>query len=421
MTIAKFVKLWMWWGIITAAGFPLWAEEKKGGTMSYAEAKAFLDRHTEVIELADGKGAFVAVTPEWQGRVMTSTCGSPTGPSFGFINREFIEAGRPDPHFSNYGGEDRFWLCPEGGQFSLWFKPGAKQNLENWFTPPALNEGAWQAEVAADNRAVRMSARLKFQNASATHFELDVARRVRLLTVEDFAQLFGHAVAGLLKRNGVQLVAYETDNQITNLGSPLSKEKGLVSIWILGMLTAGPKTVVIVPYKPGPEAELGPVVKADYFGVVPKERLRVTPQAVLFLGDGKYRSKIGISQRRARAVLGSMDFESGVLTLVHFTMPDDPTKCIYLNNMWELPQKEPYVGDVVNSYNDGPNELGRQLGNFYEIESISPAEELKSGRSLRHCHRTVHLRADAATLHAIAEAALGVDLDVVRNTFFSNE
>ena len=68
----------------------------------------------------------MAVCPEWQGRVMTSTCGGLDGPSFGFVNREFIEAGKLDPHFNNYGGEDRLWLSPEGGQFSLWFKPGVE-------------------------------------------------------------------------------------------------------------------------------------------------------------------------------------------------------------------------------------------------------------------------------------------------------
>ena len=80
----------------------------------------------------------------------------------------------------------------------------------------------------------------------------------------------------------------------------MTKEKGLVSIWILGMMNAGPETVVIVPYKPGGEAELGPVVKSDYFGAVPADRLKITPEAVLFRADAKYRSKIGISQRRAK-------------------------------------------------------------------------------------------------------------------------
>ena len=121
-------------------------------------------------------------------------------------------------------------------------------------------------------------------------------------------------------------------------------------------------------------------MKSDYFGAVPPERLKVTPDAVLFSADAKFRSKIGTSQRRAKNILGSIDFENNVLTLVQFTAPDDPAKSDYINNMWQLPQKEPFVGDVANAYNDGPNDLGKQLGEFYEIESVSPAKVLKNRR-----------------------------------------
>jgi len=63
---------------------------------------------------------------------MTSSCDGLQGLSFGFINKDFIDAGQPNPHFNNYGGEDRFWLSPEGGPFSLWFKQGVDQVLDNW-------------------------------------------------------------------------------------------------------------------------------------------------------------------------------------------------------------------------------------------------------------------------------------------------
>ena len=80
---------------------------------------------------------------------MTSTCGGLEGPSFGFVNRD-LHRGRQDrPALQQLGAEERLWLCPEGGPFSLWFKPGAKQVLKNWFTPPALNEGAWKVVSAA--------------------------------------------------------------------------------------------------------------------------------------------------------------------------------------------------------------------------------------------------------------------------------
>ena len=387
----------------------------KGEEMSYAEARQFLTQHTTLVELSDGD-ARVAICPEWQGRVMTSACGGPEGLSFGFLHTEFIEAAQPDPHFSNYGGEDRMWLSPEGGQFSLWFAPGADQNLDNWFTAPAMNEGAFEVSEPAGDRACRMTRRMQLQNASATPFDLDVVRDVRLLEPDDLAKLFGAEAAGLIAAPGVRKVGYETANTITNRGEPMRKEKGLVSIWMLGMMNAAPETVIIVPYKPG---DLGPVVKSDYFGPVPPDRLKITPEAILLRADGEFRSKIGTSQRRARNVAGSIDFASGTLTLVQFTMPDDPAACDYMNNMWELPQAHPYVGDVANSYNDGPPEPGKKgLGAFYEIESLSPAAALGTGASLTHCHRTLHVQADAATLARLAELVLGVDLDAIRKEMF---
>ncbi len=179
----------------------------KGNQMSYHEATELLSKHTGVVELTDGD-ARVAVCPEYQGRVMTSTCGGPDGPSFGFVNRRFIEAGKCDPRFNNYGGEDRLWLSPEGGQFSLWFKPGAEQNLDNWYTPPALNEGAWKVVSGSDGKSCRMTTTMKFQNASAADFKLDVAREVRLLGTDDLKNLFGTSVADTLGLDSVKMVGY---------------------------------------------------------------------------------------------------------------------------------------------------------------------------------------------------------------------
>jgi hypothetical protein len=397
------------------AGGPVEDATAKGKQMSYAEAKTFLAGHTQVRELTDGHGARVAICPEWQGRVMTSTCDGLEGRSFGFIHREFIAQGRTDPQFNNYGAEDRMWLSPEGGQFSLWFKPGQPQKFAHWHTPAALNDGAWTVASAPDDPLVRLTRRMQFQNASASSFDLDVTRDVRLLSSQDLSALFGPAVSATLQSPAAKLVGYETVNTITNRGAPLSKEQGLVSIWILGMLNAGPSSVIIVPYRPGDEATLGPVVKSDYFGAIPPERLKIIPEAILLRADAHWRSKIGTSQHRARNVLGSIDFQGGVLTVVQFSMPEDPAKTAYMNNMWELPQAHPYRGDVANSYNDGPTEPGKQgMGNFYEIESLSPAAQLGTGRSLTHHHRTLHIQADLPVLTRLAKEILGVDLETVR-------
>ena len=398
--------------LVTTA--PIHVLNAKGDEMSYGEAREFLSQHTRLVELVGKRGARVAICPDWQGRVMTSTCGGMAGPSFGFINRRFIEAGKLDPRFNNYGAEDRMWLSPEGGKFSLWFKPGVEQTLDNWYTAPAMNEGAYEITSEANHTYCRMETRMKLQNASATEFDLAVEREVRLLDEADLAGLFGTAAVHF-SVDGVKMAAYETVNTITNRGPAMTKEGGLVSIWILGMQNSGPRTVVVVPYRPGEETRFGPVVKSDYFGQVPPERLKVPPEAILFRADGEYRSKIGTSQRRAKNLLGSIDFDAGVLTLVSFSMPGDPAACDYMNNMWGVPTPEPYVGDVANSYNDGPAEPGAKgMGAFYEIESLSPALALETGQSLVHHHRTLHIRADEATLARLAKEILGVDLETVR-------
>ena len=56
---------------------------------------------------------------------MTSTASGLLGPSFGWLNREVIAARKKQPHMTVFGGEDRFWLGPEGGQYALYFPPGA--------------------------------------------------------------------------------------------------------------------------------------------------------------------------------------------------------------------------------------------------------------------------------------------------------
>src|SRR5262249_31097531 len=157
------------------------AEPAKSSFMNYREAKEFLQRHANVIELTDGRDARALVCPDLQGRVMTSTCEGEAGASLGWINQDFIAHKRRDGHFNNYGGEDRFWLSPEGGPFSLWFSQGVKQELANWFTPPALNEGGFDVASGGDRAVCKMARPMTLTNTAGTEFSLDIQREVRLL------------------------------------------------------------------------------------------------------------------------------------------------------------------------------------------------------------------------------------------------
>jgi hypothetical protein len=217
---------------------------------------------------------------------------------------------------------------------------------------------------------------------------------------------------------GLQLAAFETENTVTNEGAdPWTKEEGLLSVWILGMYNPTPRTTVVIPFKEGSEDELGPSVNDAYFGKIGPDRLRVEEGVVFFKCDGESRGKIGISPARAKSFAGSWDAASKVLTIVQFNLPDSPAE--YVNSMWEL-QEEPFAGDVVNSYNDGPPEPGaKPLGPFYELETSSPALALMPGESYTHFHRTVHLTGDSNALNRIAEALLDAGIQEIESAFQS--
>ncbi len=383
----------------------------KAVTPSFKDDLAFLKTYTDVIALGDDEhGPRVAVVPQYQGRVMTSTTGGPGAAGFGWINKELIAAGEIKPHINVFGGEDRFWLGPEGGQFSIFFKSGDKFDLEDWQTPAVIDTVPYKV---TDRSAREVSFRHEtgIVNYSGTQFDVRIDRSIRLIDDERCAKLLG-----LKSMPDVETVAYESDNTLTNRGNEAwTKDGGALSIWILGMFRHSDETTVVIPYRTGPEEKLGSIVNDAYFGKVPPDRLVVGDGVMYFKGDGKYRSKIGVPPQRATGVLGSYDAAGHVLTIAQYTQPAGVTD--YVNSMWEL-QEHPFAGDAVNSYNDGPPAPGEPpLGPFYELETSSPAAFLAPGGSIKHVHRTFHFRGTVDQLDMISRTVLGVSIDQIEHAF----
>lgn len=155
---------------------------------SFANDLAFLQGHTEVIVLtSDDQRARVAVAPQYQARVMTSTANGEAGTSFGYVHRAGIEAGVKQPHITVLGGEDRFWLGPEGGQYALYFAPGAPFDVEHWQVPEPIDWGGWPVK-SHDARSVTFEKDMTLTNYAGTPFSLRVERTIRLLNDASIAQ-----------------------------------------------------------------------------------------------------------------------------------------------------------------------------------------------------------------------------------------
>ena len=368
----------------------------------------FLKSKDSVIALKNGD-AQIIVSPKYQGKVFTSTASGLNGSSSGWINYKALNSDTVARHINAYGGEDRMWLGPEGGQFSIFFKPSDKMVFDNWQTPGGLDSEPWLL-TAKDEVSVSLRKELKLLNFSGTAFNATLNRKVTLMSSSDLSGNLGISADSTIK-----WVGFETGNTLTNSGTECwTKEKGTINIWMLAMLTPSENGVVVIPYNQGDEKQLGKVATTNYFGEIPADRIKIGNGILYFKVDGKHRSKLGLSDKRATTFAGSYDSSRRMLTILQFTKP--VTSSGYINQLWEI-QKEPFKGDVINSYNDGPLANGSQMGPFYEIESSSPAAFLAPGESLTHTQRIFHFVGDESKLSLISTKILGVPIEQIKSAF----
>jgi hypothetical protein len=368
----------------------------------------FFKKHQKALVLKRND-AMILIAPGYQGRILTSTASGLEGKSLGWINYNLIKSGEDAPHFNNYGGEERFWLGPEGGQYSIYFPPGVDFDFENWQVPAPIDSDPFELVESSETQAV-FKHNIKLKNYSNFDFFLRVDRTVKLLDNTEITKESGMKIP-----TSLNTVAYQSVNKITNTGKiAWTKDSGLLSVWVLGQLISSPTNTIIVPYVEGENEELGPIVNDNYFGKVPSERLKVDNGIIYFKADGKQRGKIGLSPSRAKNYLGSYDSNEKLLTLVFYNKPDEHDG--YVNSMWEI-QDKPFSGDVINSYNDGPLEDGTQLGPFYELETSSAAANLQPGKSLTHTCTTIHISGDQKLLNKVVKGVFGIEISDINSAF----
>ncbi|MDR1382383.1 MAG: hypothetical protein LBJ67_00840 [Planctomycetaceae bacterium] len=441
--------------------------------MAYREALNYIASRTRVIELCNQLGGRVAICPDWNGRVMTCSCEGLNGYSFGLVNVGEIDRSESNNTGSEneiarclelYGGEDQFTLSPDNGVFSLY---------HNKITSPSLNgftEGKFTIDTEPPDPEIRMRRSVEFCNGLGTRFGFDIFRVVRLLELEEVADIFGRNTAVLLGQTDTSYVAFQTDNTILNHGEPVIREAGLVSVKIRNMLNTGIDSVAVIPFREGQEIELGASFGTDFFDLAPHNQLRRLPNAVLIKANNRHSCQIGISRSRAIPFVGLVDFRNGNMTLVSFNLPDNAWQYDYLSNAFfeerveekvdvidgsdsgagydfvstrkndiylqnnefirknyeqlklrsdENFDKSPidkleslYSGEVVRVYNHVSSDADiKSTFRYCEFDIFSAACELDKGNALSHQQFTLHINADNQTLAILAKEILGVNYE----------
>ncbi|HKG69368.1 MAG TPA: DUF6786 family protein, partial [Segetibacter sp.] len=327
--------------------------------------------------------------------------------SFGWVNYKAFTA-PVDAHMNAYGGENRFWLGPEGGKFSLFFKPGSEMVFENWKTPAPIDTEAWHV-TNKTNTSVALQKEMKLINYKGTEMNLLVDRSINILDKQQINQSIE-----ILLDTAVKVVGYETVNVLANKGTAeWTEATGMPCMWLLDMFKPTPATVIVVPFKNAAGQPFNKVATTNYFGQIPSDRLKHTDDVLYFKADGKSRGKLGVVPGKAKPFAGSYDSQNKVLTAIKF---DVEPEAKYLNQEWNT-TKPSFLGDAVNAYNDGPLADGSQMGPFYEIESVSPAAFLKPDQTLSHKHSVFHFTGNEQALDGIAKKLFGTSLDDIKKAF----
>lgn len=360
--------------------------------------------HESFLLTGGSPGREVLCAPSLVGRVMSSTFDARRGNALGWIGVDAIKKGPVDPIFNNFGGEERLWFGPEGSQFGLHFARWP-QNLTNYRVQPAVSSQAYQVtQISQDRDFLVMEARIELTNLAGTDFKLNVRRTIRM--VESCPYSLGGG-------RRVESFGFQSETLVTNVSEfPIRKETGLICCWTLGQHPNIDGCFVVLPFKPGSVQRLGKPIRLDYCkdlcpgGIFPRARWSLGKNRALFQSDGKCRTKLAVSPARAVCRLGSVNFDGDELIINDFDCyPELP----YVAPYWRhLSAEEILDGEALSCYIDGPDESGQRDGNFYELETLSPALPLQPRESFLHRNRVLHIRGSQASIESIATRFLHV-------------
>lgn len=363
-------------------------------------------------------GTVVVAAPSLVGRVLCTGIDGLEGETESYILPDEIRKGHrpsgPGGTWNNFGGEERVWLAPEGGRFSLFFPEGEAQTMDTYTVPEPLNSTRFQTVEGSESRdSVTCMASISLTSVRGTVYEIRMIRRVRLLEGSPFSMGYG---------DRVRVVGFETSTTVFNAGDAAwTRETGAPAIWTLGQFKAGKRRIVVVPYRRGQTGSDQDAVSTENFRLLNPggtqgltAYFRVDQQCVLFRVNGGAQTKLEFPHKTATGRIGAVDLAHPVLTIVESR--------VYPELDYVAGYALPYSGDPYDGGASSSFVLSREstIPPFFEMESCSPALFLQPGESYEHVSRTYHIRGPLGPLRSICHRHLGTDWGVLE-TFDTQE
>lgn len=380
---------------------------------SFGQELSFFNKYNIDTVILGEDDSLIAVSPAWQARVMTSTFGGVKSPALGWINRELIAFKKDDVQTNQVGGEDRFWVGPQGGEGSLFFPQGKIFSEENWMPPAFITKEEWKL-VAKNQMQAKFEKTAQFENAKGVQFKIKAEREISVLTKKQVAEILGIEIP-----SGVNMVAFQSLNKIINAGQKeWSPANGTINISVQSCFNATKNTFVFIPYRQGDLTKLGDIMRDDYYEpsvsiAGSSKRLVVTDEYIRFKSDGRVLSGISIPPRRSEGVALSYDDKNKVLTIITYLRPIGNRT--YLPSSWRRSANATNDGDAISIFNNGPlNRTSAPADAFFEISTYSPALMIAPNKSQFHLQRTFHFSGSEYDLGLISYKLAGLSIGQLR-------
>lgn len=378
---------------------------------SFGKDLSFFSQYgVETMILSQGESV-VAVSPTLQARVLTSSYDGSKGPSLGWINRVQLAFKKTEPQKAQIGGEDRFWVGPQGGEGSIFFTGGASFMGENWKIPEFMSSEPWTL-VGRNSYRAKFEKTAEFENNKGSKFKIKAEREISVLNRKHVTDILGIEIP-----ESVDIVAFQSFNKLTNAGDKKwTPDSGMLNISVQSCFNASRKTYAFIPYRPGDAAKLGDIVRDNFFETSSAGssdgRLVVDPSFIKYKTDGKAMGSIGVSALRSEGIALSFDEANSILTVILYIKPSDARA--YLPSSWRR-VSEKMDGDAISVFNNGPLPGSNAPADaYYEISTYSPALSLDPGKSQFHLQRTFHFHGSEYDLGLISYKLAGISIGQLR-------
>ncbi len=382
------------------------AEKSSSNAWEFGLDLAFLEKYADCIVLGENK-SFVAVSPKLQARVMTSTFGGDEGYSIGWINRNLIASNTKESYGNLYGGEDRFWIGPEGTSHSVFFEQDALFVPDNWKIPQDISSKAWKLK-SRNRYQASFEKEISLRNAKGENFSILANREISYITKENAKTILNIEIPETVK-----MVAFQSINKVTNKGTNAWGEKtGLINLAVVSTFHANKSTYAFLPFNQGAPKDLGSIITDMYNESPIGDRLSVATNFVRMRMDGTKMGEIFMNPKRSRNIVGYYDSERNLLTIITIVPPSVPSK--YITPYWRR-TTDMLDGDALGLFNNGPaNHDTFYADKFFKTSTYSPALALAPQKSQLHIQRTFHFNGSEFELEKIAQKLLGVSMKQLR-------